>query len=428
MTQNNQISSNHAVAWVLTLFCLILPVMALLASKGVVPLLYGTVLLTILCQLNAKQAFAVPDRILSWSIVIFLGWCAIATAWSPEPSRGLHTILKLAPLYAAGLYLIAVAGSLADREKERALCFLAVGWCLSLGLVVVEIYFGSPLFNLIKGHADTPYIALSRMNRGVTALTILVWPIAALLLCKTRSWIVAIPLLVLTLLLPNSQASAAVLGLVVGLMGLGLCLLHRQASRLVLFATIIGIFVISPLGTKYLYEKGAMEADWLQLSARHRIHIWDFTVERFSEKPLIGWGFDASSRMDNGDAKPFKANRKTKSKKSKNKAASVNQQTRVGGSRKAASIIPSHPHNAALQVLLELGIVGAVLAFFVLSLIIRKIQKLPDFMRFFATAQFLTITAVALTAYGFWQSQWQALILSSAVTIVLTGRLGRNGK
>ena len=74
-------------------------------------------------------------------------------------------------------------------------------------------------------------------------------------------------------------------------------------------------------------------ADDFKISAGHRLLIWSFAGDRIAERPLIGWGLDASRAIPGGDD-PI---------------------------RPGESWMPLHPHNAALQLWLELGVPGAVL-------------------------------------------------------------------
>ena len=68
-------------------------------------------------------------------------------------------------------------------------------------------------------------------------------------------------------------------------------------------------------------------------SLGHRLLIWDFAGERIAERPLLGWGLDSSRAIPGGK-----------------------ELIRPGQRR-----LPLHPHDAALQVWLELGLPGAVL-------------------------------------------------------------------
>jgi len=74
-------------------------------------------------------------------------------------------------------------------------------------------------------------------------------------------------------------------------------------------------------------------SQYLPPSARHRLAMWSFVVEKIDEKPMLGWGLDASRFIP---------------QESRRLAPNM-------------ELMPLHPHNALLQVRLELGMPGIVL-------------------------------------------------------------------
>ncbi len=131
--------------------------------------------------------------------------------------------------------------------------------------------------------------------------------------------------------------------------------------------------------------------EWLKLSAIHRLYIWHFVAERVWERPLFGWGFDASRHVPGGDA-----------------MTPIN--------------VPSlslHPHSVALQIWLELGAVGAIVAALLIAVIVRQIAR-PDADRFTqatATAALAASFAVASLSFGIWQSWWVGSLMLMIVWI-----------
>jgi O-antigen ligase len=103
-----------------------------------------------------------------------------------------------------------------------------------------------------------------------------------------------------------------------------------------------------------------------------RLGYWSHTIDWIAERPVIGWGLDASRVMGPG--------------------------------------IQLHPHNGALQIWLELGLIGAVAAaaFWGLSLA-RMSRPQPD-RRMVGVAGAVTAYIVfAWVNYGAWQGWWVAL-------------------
>jgi O-antigen ligase len=94
----------------------------------------------------------------------------------------------------------------------------------------------------------------------------------------------------------------------------------------------------------------------------------------------VGWGFDASRDLPGSDAIAYK-----------------------GGAH-----LPLHPHNAALQIWLELGIPGVLIAAGIVIQLLRGLVGFAPRRRAAATgAAVLTMYGlIALMSFGIWQNWW----------------------
>jgi exopolysaccharide production protein ExoQ len=85
-----------------------------------------------------------------------------------------------------------------------------------------------------------------------------------------------------------------------------------------------------------------------------------------------------------------------------------------------------HPHNAALQIWVELGAVGAALAFLVFAFLLRSIARLDAG----AAAPRLALVAgagmVALVGHGAWQGWWIACLGLAAVLFRTASEAGED--
>jgi hypothetical protein len=371
----------------------LLPPLAVLAPKGVVVLLLAGAALALLGFWLRREPWpALPRRPLI-ALGLLLLWCALAATWSFDVGRALRLVLRLAALFAAGAALHLLANALGAGARRRVAGALSLGLALGLLVMLEERLFGFPLLDLLRGEAASAYHALSRLNRGATALAILCWPVAAVLWHRGAG--------VRALVLPAGlfaglflfESSAALLGLACGLALAAVGLTARRLARPLLILALLGGLLAGPLVASGLYAAGASEATWLQSTARHRVHVWNFTAERIAERPLIGWGLDAARDIPDSGATPY------------------------GGKTRN---MPSHPHNGALQIFLELGLVGAGLSAALLILLIGRLEHAPPAVRLCGLAMAATAFAVALTAYGMWQSQWIALLLAASVMVPAT--------
>jgi O-antigen ligase len=391
-------------------------VLSLVASKGVVVLLFAALLALAIARYLESGRLPKPPRKIALLLAALILWALVASIWSFEPAEAAGRALRAAAVMLCGLLLAQILWETSAEAAERALSWLLAGVLLGLAVVSVELVFGHPLFSGLKGSLDSRYLEMSRLNRGASALAILSWLAAAGLALKGRLAAAALTVLAVGGLLVFLESSAALLGLVIGALALLLGLCHRLATRIFLVLGVIGLLFASPGLAKLLDRAGVSETRGLQTTARERVYMWNFTADRILEKPIIGWGFDAARNMPNFGVAPFDPRR---GKKKKNA---------VPGDGKRKKVMAHHPHNAGLQILLELGLVGAVLSAFLLWALLRPLERLPRGPRLWATASVMTTLGIAATAYGIWQNQWLALIAATAAVIALLGAATRKGE
>lgn len=379
------------LALVVSWFCVLLPLLGLLAPKAVVPL----VSVAAICAASILGSRAFPWKVVdpatSLALILAIVWCLAASFWSYQPVDSAILALRIGVLLFLLHYLCVVSGHF-DRGQRRTVALgLTFGMGLTAVLVIVEFSAGFPIFTVLKGPAGNDYQAFSQLNRGVSTLAILTWPLAAYL------WLNGLRLLTLAVLPAMlalslaSQSSATVLGLGAGMAVAAVACLGRTAGRLVLAIAVVGALVGSPGIAKLMKQSELEQAEFLPNSARYRVHIWDFVADRILERPVAGWGFDSAAYIPTGGTEPFADGRK---------------------------VIPSHPHNGPLQILVELGAVGGLLAIGLLFLVARGIEALPTAGRICSTAMFVTVLAIACTAYGMWQSHWLTVIGSAAAIMI----------
>lgn len=377
---------------ILATFCLLLPPQLVLVSKAVVPLsliataaAYGVILLR-------RSAWPVlPDRTLTICLLALFAWGIVATAWSHDGAAAIYLALRTTAMTVAGLLLLAVGAGLGPEARGRIQPWIVGGFFIGLAVLALERGLGQPLYTTFADY-DTKQTLLSRLNRGATALAILVWPVTGLLYRgRAGAWALLLPLALFAVLC-FLESLASLFGLWLGgLFGL-LALLHRRAGRILAATTVVAVALLSPLVAKGLHSTGLADSGWLDGSSQQRIEIWNFAAERIAERPVFGWGFDAADAMRRQFADT------------------------IGN---VANMMPNHPHNVPLQIWLELGIVGLALFVATLLILVWRIDRLPRIERLAAQCAFASGLAISLVGYGTWQSQWIATLFGVALTVVL---------
>ena len=385
--------STSPLTAVLSLYCLILPLISLLASKGVVPLLLVTALVAGVLAWRSGQPLRLPGRKGLAAAGLLLVWCLITSFWSFDPEAALILTARITVLFAAGALLFAVAGALDETARRRLGRWLASGIGLSLALMAAEIAFDYPLFRALRPEMSEHADIRVALNRGATAMAILVWPVMASLWTSGMGRAAFALPIATGLVLPFLASMAAIAGFAGGAIVAAAAAAHAKAGRVILIVATVAALAGGPIAAKWLYALEWQGAAWLSPSAQHRVEIWNFTAGLIAEKPILGWGFDASRHIS--DARP-----------------QIEDSGRV--------TMSLHPHNAPLQILLELGIVGGLIALGLALILIGRIEYLPGPARTFAQAMYASTLLIACTAYGLWQNQWLALMISSALAVALT--------
>ena len=372
-------------------FAALLPIVGVVAPKGTVAILLLAAGLALPIHWWAHRRFPVPDWRIAIALALLVVWCAIASAWSEDSVRSLVLALRVAVILATGLVLFPIVAALDDAAKKRIGQWLVAGFGLSLALVAVEIGLDFPVLRSFKS-AEAGEEAVW-FNRGAIALALIVWPVTALLWVRGLRWkALALPaaLGIASLFL---ESAAATLGLVAGAATLLLALGHRKAGLAITIAASVVAFVAMPFAAREMHGHGWHRADWLAASAQHRIEIWEFSVRRIAEDPVFGWGFDGSRHL---------------------------QALYPGLSSTGRELATLHPHSAPLQIMLELGAVGAVIALALLWLIAMRLDGATGQKRVFGQPLFVAALAVASVAHGTWQNWWLALVVSAALLAPLT--------
>jgi exopolysaccharide production protein ExoQ len=116
-------------------------------------------------------------------------------------------------------------------------------------------------------------------------------------------------------------------------------------------------------------------------SFTHRLMIWDFVTTNILQHPLFGWALDASRAIPGGkDIIPTFGER-----------------------------LPLHPHNALLQLHLELGIPGVVLGVILaVRICLRVGDGFDDIGRAGARAMVFAAICFAVASFSVWQSWWMS--------------------
>lgn len=361
--------------WVLAGVFALSPLLGWLSPLGFAPLAALGGLLTI-------RGIRVEDeqRPVALAILVLVTWALASVLWSPFKPDSIESATAAKLIAQAILYWALFRAGAAASAEARTMALRVLAWGMGgLGLILaLEAATGAGIYQALRaaiGDPIRPDLAVRNVAQGGFVLAVLT-PAAALASKRTGCGVWPIVLMAAGIAGASLSlaADAPILALVVSvLFGLAVYRWPVVAPR-VLGGMVATLFLAAP-GVVWLTRKlgwfQELEAS-VSLSWSQRMGYWRHATDWIGDHPLRGWGLDAS--------------------------------------REFAPGIILHPHNGALQIWLELGLIGAVsVAVFwgVLFANLSRPERDPGRAVAAATAgAYLVFSAVS---FGVWQEWWLAL-------------------
>ncbi len=353
---------------------LLMPVLGWVGPLGFAPIV-GVAGALCLPVLTVREA----DRPVYIAGIMMLIWAVGSTVWSPY-----HHDLWGSPalkLVAEAVFYFAFVCAARRAEpgmRERALLVFAWGLPI-LGLAIfaeaVTAAQGYRTLRAMLGEPLRPDLAAKNVAQGLFVLALL-WPLAAVAAQRTGAalWLTAPTL---AGLIGGSVAfgyDAPILALAVaGIVGAAVWLWPVVAPR-VLAGLTAAFFMLMPLAVWILQTTGVLDTlrRVLPPSWSQRLGYWSHAIGWLGDHPLRGWGLEASRMFSPG--------------------------------------IQLHPHDSALQLWMELGLIGAVAASVIWASVLARLSNPErDAARAAAAASAMAYVVIGGVSFGVWQEWWLAL-------------------
>ena len=376
------------------------PFVAVLQSKAMAPLALVPMAISLALGWRAGWRPSLPQGPVLALGLLLMAWGAVTSLWAPEPGRGAMLAFSM-----AGMMLLA-HGAAGAAQGARIMPWIGFGLVLGLIAAFGDWQTGNALRAAVRGLKEVPEALMFGLKPAASLMALLLpmgfalpWPWvarAALLLAGA----------VVLISLPGETARLAAIA------GLGAALLSLIAPRLMprLVGAVIALAILAMPLLVGLIPK--IPAASLPPSAVHRLVIWDFAAARIAEKPLTGWGLEASRAMPGGRARPD--------------AATLDRlNITVPAQREFLAlahveVMPLHPHNGALQLWLELGGIGALLgAALMLTLGFAVSRSAAPAV---GAGMLASAAVTGMLSFGLWQAWWVASLLLAMVALALVPR------
>jgi O-antigen ligase len=380
---------------------LLAPLIAVTVPRGLAPLVIACCLIgTVMFRLDQGR-WPVPSK--RWLLILggFLAYGALSALWSIRPAQSLKQAFELAYTLIPAL-LFATAAVQVPLLDERRIRWFLLAWFAAIILLMLDLLHGLPVYLFMRGGVPRDSdLEGSLINRNMVAMAALCWP-AFQAFWLRREWGAAALLPVgLIVLVTGGSSESAMVGLLAGLITLTVAMVAPKFTRLALGVGLVVTFFGTIPAMEWLYSLDLVDHSHLPFSFLHRIEIWHYASNLVFEKPLLGWGLDSSRSL------------------------AENVIVERGGYE--FPVLPLHPHNAYLQVWLELGLVGVCFAIAIGLTVLRGISCLPRQSQPVALAAFAGSMAMIAVAYGIWQVWWLGVLILSFLMIHVLARQHRVG-
>ncbi len=371
----------------------LLPVVMVVANKSAPAILGAAAAFATAAALLGGQWIALKARyrtILAGAnarvVLAVLALLIVSLAWTVDQAATVRGLVEGVPELAFA-FAAAAAWPLVARGRDAH--WLLLGIAGAAVLIAAERLGGMQLHTLVHARGE-----VYDLKRSAIPPVLLVWPAVAFCLYRGRRAGAA------------ALFAAALGGAVLahsGAPGFALIaagvvfFLARAAPR----ATVGGLAVVlaslvvagawtGTLATRLL--RPAVEDALSEQHASHRVRIWSAFETRVRDRPILGHGFAASTKVaaaPRPDGKPPEPDNDL--------------------------IVNNHPHNVFLEFWIELGLAGGVSAAAVLAFVLRRIDASSAETLAARAACLVAVALVGLVGLSAWQPWWLAAIAATLI-------------
>lgn len=383
------------------------PPVSIVSNRAIVPVC-AVIALTVLVSIGPRKLWNKVvglNRILLISAFVFIGLLAVSTLWAQDTERGLITVAKVLGTFSIATILV-LATSTIDDQTIRRVTWAIIGSSLAVIAFLGIDFLSDGFFSLgIFNQGSQKYYGYFWYKSSAALLALCIW-VPVLIFWRTgRVWLALLLIAVygaLAFALGANSVTVAVIGGAV--CGFIFCMLGRHRAWLTLIAISL-LIICQPLIIKQFVSPAAVSAEMPQGksisgSTVYRLYIWDFVSDRIFEKPFLGWGVGASRNIGEGEL------------------AIDPTRGEIG------EAVPLHPHNAFLQLHLEVGIAGLLLSLVPIGVILWRLNlPIVSFPERFAGFGLLFATMFQYgVSYSVWSSWWNVAVLFSLAIMVAAWR------
>ena len=332
--------------------------------------------------------------------VIFLlpvGLGLISALWAIDAAEVMERTLKILPHFLLGGALVLMMMRVPWQNETRFLNLILYIAAVLIFLLGLEHALDMPLTRTLYGDGKD-WMGFAFFNRRTIALMCLVFPFAVAAYHCKHYITLGILVIVSLFLLFQTQSQSAQLAMAAAVIALFIPW-HCTVTRWCVYAGIIGFTLAAPFVMPFAYDH--VSVDVMSVPVLHdaaplaRLEIWDFVARYALQKPLTGYGLDATRMITDFD----------------------------GAAIHHTSNLALHPHSYALQLWIEFGVIGCIAFAALLYKLFAYCGTLKEQEQKLAFAMIMMWFGVAVAGYSLWQAWWLGLTFFMTVTFIFVTRV-----
>jgi exopolysaccharide production protein ExoQ len=311
------------------------------------------------------------------TLFLLIVWAALTLLWTPRPG---DAAARLAEGTLVALLFAGAIACMRDRTRRSDVNLIPIGTAIAAFTLLIECFPNSPLQNLTSPHENR-----AETQRAAVLLALLAWPAVASLTVQSRRLFAALLALLVLIALWFTRDLVVLAAFLAGAVTFLLGIVRPRTGTVAVGGATLAMLIFAPLIGWLMAKYGGF---LLPRAGDELVGVWRDVTFSLPSRLVQGFGFNASTALERG----------------------------VGG------VILGSPRNAALQIWLELGIVGVLLAAAALYFSVFAVERVDDKARAAVLAVFAAAAVIMFAGPASWQNWWITAIGLTAITLAFLSR------
>lgn len=352
---------------------------------------------------STRHLPSLPKTYLTFVLpIICLGF--VSVLWSVSPSDSLEDIAKIAAILILGAGFISICKGVDIRNLAPYVVLFPVSVVVAALLICIELHFDMPLYRIVRDIPLHQQTNTAEMNRGIICIVILSFISLGFLKhlpchqINRKKFLELVMFASIITMLLSSQSQSGQLAFILGLLFYASHPFRYRTIQYAAFAMIISALFLTPMICEFLYSllvQGGQDIPWLKDAyAGNRVEIWQFVMNYALQSPLYGHGLEATKYVEHFDHMHIH--------------------------HRANSVL--HPHNFAVQIWMEFGVLGTILYSLLFILLLKIFLHMNHEVRRFVAPAVIQFMLVFAVSYGMWQSWWLGFLVFCIGVLLLLDR------